>query len=409
MSGRVVVTGRALLCALGDDPAKVHAALGAGETGVGEIGLFDAAPLANPKAGEVRGFDPKSYLGKRNMRPLDRTARLVTTATHLALQDSGWSAEARAAHEIGLVLGTTYGSVRTIAEFDRHAVKEGPAYASPLDFANTVINAAAGQTAIWHDLRGVNSTVATGQTSGLRAIAYAAGFIESGRCDVLLAGGAEELCMESFVSLERAGLVAPAGSGDPVPYGGPGKGFLPGEGAGLLVLESASRAAQRGARVVARVLGYGDAFDPGRGRGETGSIEAAGRAIGAALRGAGLGADALGAVSASGNGGPLDALEAKGLAAALGKGAARLPITSLKGGLGETLGADGGLQAVLAVETLRKGEQPGIRGLQAAASGFPFPLAGARSQPLAGSAVLLYSMGWDGQHCAVVISGPSES
>lgn len=409
MSGRVVVTGRGLLCALGDEPAKVHAALCAGESGVGTIELFDTTPLANPKGGEIRGFDPKSYLGKKNMRPLDRTARLVTTATHLALQDSGWTSEARAAHEAGLVLGTVYGSVRTIAEFDRHAMKEGPAYASALDFANTVINAAAGQTAIWHGLRGVNSTVATGQTSGLRAIAYAAGFIESGRADVLLAGGAEELCMESFVSLERAGLVAPAGSAEPIPYGGPRKGFLPGEGAGLLVLESAELAARRGARVLARVLGYGDAFDPDRGRDEARSIEAAARAIGAALRTAGLGADALGAVSASANGGPLDALEAKGLAAALGSHAARLPITSLKGSLGETLGADGGLQAVVAVETLLGGAQPGIRGLEAATPGFPFPLAGVQPQRLAGRAILLYSMGWDGQHCAVVISGPSES
>jgi 3-oxoacyl-[acyl-carrier-protein] synthase II len=405
----VVVTGRGLLCSLGDDAAKVHAALCAGESGLGKIGLFDTTPLANPIGGEIRGFDPKSYLGKKNMRPLDRTARLVTTATHLALQDSGWTAEGRAAQEVGLVLGTIWGSVRTIAEFDRHAVQEGPSYASALDFANTVINAAAGQTAIWHNLRGVNSTVATGQTSGLRAIAYAAGFIESGRTDVLLAGGAEELCMESFVSLERAGFVAPAGSQEPVPFGGARKGFLPGEGAGLLVLESAELAARRGARVLARVLGYGDSFDPERGRSEARSIEAAARAIGAALTAAGLGPDALGAVSASGNGGPLDALEAKGLAAALGRKAATLPITAIKAGLGETLGADGGLQGVLALETLLKGEQPGIRGLQRPEPEFPFPLAGARPQRLAGRAILLYSMGWDGQHCAVVISGPPES
>ena len=130
--------------------------------------------------GQVRSFDPKQYLGQKNMRPLDRTARLVASAAQLALSDSGWTAEARSTNEVGLVLGTMYGSVRTIAEFDRHAVEAGPFYASPLDFANTVINAAAGQTALWHGLRGLNSTVATGQASGLRAIAYAAGLIQSG-------------------------------------------------------------------------------------------------------------------------------------------------------------------------------------------------------------------------------------
>ncbi len=408
MKRRVVITGRGLLCSLGDDPSRVHQALCEGHSGLGRVELFDAAALANPVGGEIRGFDPKSYLGKKNMRPLDRTARLVATTAHLAIEDSGWTAEARSEHELGLVLGTMYGSVRTIAEFDRHAIEEGPSYASPLDFANTVINAAAGQTAIWHGLRGINSTIATGQTSGLRAIAYPTGLIESGRANVLLSGGAEELCFQSFISLERAGLLAPSGV-EPVPFGVDRSGFLPGEGAALLVLESEEVAARRGARVLGEVKGCGVSFDPQRGREEAQSLRAAACAVGTALAAAGIGADAIGAVSASASGGPLDQLEAKGLAAALGRRADALPITAIKGGLGETLGADGGLQAVIAVETLRKGEQPGIRGLNQLALGFPFPLAGLKPQSLAGRCLLLYSMGWDGQHCAVVLSSTTES
>jgi 3-oxoacyl-[acyl-carrier-protein] synthase II len=407
LSRAVVVTGRGLLCSLGDDAAEVHRALCEGRSGLAGIELFDGAGLTRPVGGEVRGFDPKSYLGKKNMRPLDRTARLVATAAHLALEDGGWTVEARSGHELGLVLGSMYGSVRTIAEFDRHAIEAGPMYASPLDFANTVINAAAGQTAIWHRLNGVNSTIATGQTSGLRALAYAAGLIESGRCDVLLAGGAEEICFQSFISLERAGLLA-LGDGEPVPFGSRRDGFLPGEGAALLVLESAELAARRGARILAELKGYGVAFDPQRGRDESQSQQAAGRAVGSALAGAGLAPDDVGAVSSSANGGPLDELEAKGLAGALGTRAAALPITAIKACLGETLGADGGLQAVVALETLRTGEQPGIRGLAEPAAGFPFPLAGASPRPVAGRSLLLYSMGWDGQHCAVLLSRPAE-
>jgi 3-oxoacyl-[acyl-carrier-protein] synthase II len=406
---RVVVTGRGLVCSLGDDAAAVHQALREGRSGFGTIDIFDPAPLARPVGAQVRDFDAKRYLGQKNMRPLDRTARLVVTAAHLALGDGRWSVEARAEHEVGLVLGTMYGSVRTIAEFDRRAIEEGPIYASPLDFANTVINAAAGQTSIWLGLRGLNSTIATSQTSGLRAIAYAAGFIESGRADVLLAGGAEELCLESFLSMERAGLVAPAGDAEPVPFGSGHAGFLPGEGAALIVLESAELAARRGARVLAEVRGYGVAFDPSRGRDEDEAIRATERAVRAALGAAGLGPDEIGGVSASANGGPLDALEARGLAQALGQRAAALPITAIKASLGETLGADGGLQGVVGLESLRTGEQPGIRGLQPPASEFPFPLAGAEPRPLAGPSLLLHSMGWDGQRCAVVISLPSGS
>lgn len=408
MKARVVITGRSLLCALGDNPSLVHRALCEGQSGLGKVEGFDTTGLTRPTGGEIRGFDPKSYLGKKNMRPLDRAARLVATAAHLALEDSGWSVEARSGHDVGLVLGTMYGSVRTIAEFDRHAVVEGPSYASPLDFANTVINAAAGQAAIWHGLRGINSTIATGQTSGLRAIAYATGLIESGRSDALLSGGAEELCFQSFISLERAGRLA-LGNTDPIPFGVDRDGFLPGEGAGLLMLENAELAARRGARAVAEVKGCGVSFDPRRGLDEDQSVRAIASAVGAALEAAGIGPEAIGAVSASASGGELDELEAKGLAAALGERARILPITAIKGCLGETLGADGGLQAVIAVETLRSGEQPGIRGLSDLTDGFPFPLAGREPRPLAGQSLLLYSMGWDGQHCAVVLSKSTES
>jgi 3-oxoacyl-(acyl-carrier-protein) synthase len=102
-------------------------------------------------------------------------------------------------------------------------------------------------------------------------------------------------------------------------------------------------------------------------------------------------------------------MEAGGLAEALGSSAEALPITAIKSCLGETLGADGGLQAVVAVETILKGEQPGVRGLAALPSGFPFPLAGPQPRPVGEGGVLLYALGWDGHHCAVVLSRPTES
>ena len=406
MSTIVVVTGRGLICSLGDDPSRVHAALSEGKSGLGPVELFETKALTRPVAGEIKDFNAKTYLGAKNVRPLDRTSRLVTVAAQLALADSGWSAEARAAHEIGLVLGTVYGSVRTIAEFDRRALEAGPLYASPMDFANTVINAAAGQAAIWHGLRGINSTVSTGQSSGLQAIAYAAGLIASGRADVLLAGGAEELCLESFLSMERAGLVSLA-EPDPVPFEAERRGFLPGEGVALLVMESAALAKRRGARILAEVRGTGTAFDPTLGTDEQQALRAAELALRSALGAAGLGPDEIGALSVSANGGPLDALQAKALARVLGARAGALPVTAIKASLGDTLGADGGLQAVVAVESLGSGEVPGIRGFRSPGPEFPFPLAGAQPRPLAGASVLVSSAGWDGHHCALVISKPA--
>src|SRR4029079_17462597 len=124
----------------------------------------------------------------------------------LALDDSGWAEAMRQDGEGGVALGAMFCSVDTISEFDRRALEAGPRYASPMDFSNTVINAAAGQTAILQNLRGINSTISTGISTGLQAIAYATEVSRSGRARAVLAGGADEMCFESFYRFERAGL-----------------------------------------------------------------------------------------------------------------------------------------------------------------------------------------------------------
>lgn len=411
MSRRVVITGCGVVSSLGDSASQIHEALCQGRSGLAEIELFDTSALSCNTGGEIRGFDPKDYLGKKNFRPLDRTCRLVTTAASLALEDSGWDAETRTGQEIGLVLGTMYCSVKTIAEFDRRAMEAGPIYASPLDFANSVINAAAGQAAIWHDLRGINSTIATGQTSGLRAISYAAGLIAAGRADVILAGGAEELCFESFLGFERSGTMCSTADGAaprPIPFDADRNGFVLGEGAALLVLESAEIAERRGRSALAYVKGSGVAFDPARGQNETTAFEATERAMRLAFEDARIDSDEIGAASASANGGGFDELEARALAEVFGSRAERLPVTAIKSSLGETLGSSGGLQAVAALETIRTGDLPGVRGLERLESDFPLPQVGADARRIDSRTVLLNSVGFDGHRCALVMSPGAE-
>ena len=269
---RVVVTGAGVLSALGDSPAAFHGALCRGESGLRPLTAFAADGVPCRQAGEIRDFEPGRYLGDGNFRPLDRTGQLATAAAALALIAGGWSVEARQGREMGLVLGTMFGSIRTISEFDRRALSAGPNYVKPFEFANSVINAAAGQTAIWHGLTGVNSTISGGTTAGLEAVGYAAGLIAGGHAATLLAGGADELCFESFLGFARAGLLCGTGNGGgeerPVPFDARRNGFVLGEGAALLVLEPAAAAAERGATVLAEVRGWGAAYDPSRGRDE---------------------------------------------------------------------------------------------------------------------------------------------
>ncbi|HVT19281.1 MAG TPA: beta-ketoacyl synthase N-terminal-like domain-containing protein [Thermoanaerobaculia bacterium] len=422
MTRRVVVTGAGVVSPLGHSPAALHQALAERRSARRPIELFATAGIGCHEAGEIRPFDARAWVGERNLRPLDRTGRLLVVAAQLALADSGWSAELRARHEVGLVLGTMFCSIRTIAEFDRRGLQLGPTHVSPMDFANSVINAAAGQAAIWHGLRGVNSTLAAGEASGLLAIAQAADLIRGGRAAALLAGGAEELCFESFFGLFRAGRlcgsqdpedpanIAAAGRAreSPIPFDARRNGFSLSEGAALLMLEDAEAAAARGAVVQAELAGHGSAFDTSRG-GPAGAAAMA-RAIRIALDDAGVSARDVDWVSASANGSMAgDRNEAAGIAAALGDHAAGLPVTAVKAMLGEALGASGALQAVELIAGLRDGVLPGILGLEATEDGFPLSGLSAETRrlpPGAARCALATALSADGHCSALVFAAP---
>jgi 3-oxoacyl-[acyl-carrier-protein] synthase II len=442
---RVVITGAGVLSPLGDAPAAMHRALSQGVVARRPIELFATAVLGPQQGGEIRPFDPQSYVGERNLRPLDRTSRLLVVAAQLALAASGWSEAERAQGEVGLVAGTTFCSLRTIAEFDRRAKQLGPTHASPFEFANSVINAAAGQTAIWHHLRGVNSTLAAGEASGLLAIAQAAELVRTGRAKAVLAGGVEELCFESFISHARAERLCGTRRGGapgerPVPFDEHRNGFSLSEGAGLLMLEDAADAAARRAVPRAEVLGWGAAFaagdtaagdgDGGRGGGNGGNAsddadrlsapvgsaalaEALARAVHLALADAGLAPGEIDFLSTSASGSPvIDRAEALGIAAGLGGATTpvQLPAAAVKAMLGEGMGASGAWQAIDLVETFADGLVPGIAGLQGVEPGLPLAGLSAASRQLPPAAAggtrraLATAISADG-HCAALIFG----
>src|SRR5688572_9042327 len=274
MSRRVFITGIGLISSLGDSPAQLHSALCAGKSGIGPIQSFNANGLGCHLGAEIKSFQAEKYLGPINLRPLNRTSRLAAGAARLALDHSGWSPEMVEQEEAGLVLGTMFGSLLTISDFDCRLLEAGPGYVSPMDFANTVINAAAGQTAIVHKLRGINSTISAGAVSGLQAIAYATDLIRSGRAKGILAGGAEELCFQSFYNFDRAALLCPSNNAQTaVPFDPTHNGFVLGEGVALLMLEEETLARQRDARVLAEILGHAGGYDSSAESDESNSID----------------------------------------------------------------------------------------------------------------------------------------
>ena len=393
----VAITGAGVICALGDRADRLHEALAAGRTAFS--GNSNLVAAAGPhRVAEIAEFAPRAYLGNRNLRPLDRTGQLAAVAAELALVDSGWTPALREQHEVGLILGTTFCSVRTIAEFDRRAMRDGPQYASPLDFANTVINAAAGGVAIWHKLRGINTTIAAGAASGLHAIGYAAQLIRAGRACALLAGGAEELCFESYLASSRAGLLAPLEGDGPAPYDRDRHGYLPGEGSAFLMLESADTAAARGARI----LGHIGAFRAGYDRRTDSSSEpdAMTLAISQILE-----TEPVGAVVASGSGSrAVDGREAAALSSAFSAIGARPPVTTIKGNLGETLGASGALQTIVALEALRSGSLPGIVSLRHPDAEHDLDFVTGSPRSITARRALVTTLAREGNCCALAVS-----
>jgi 3-oxoacyl-[acyl-carrier-protein] synthase II len=318
-----------------------------------EIQGFASEGLTARIAAEV-DYRPEDFFGERNFRVVDRTGQLLLIAVERALKDAELDAEKLAAEPIGLIVGTLFGSLRTIGGFDRRGLEAGPKYVKPLDFANTVINAAAGQAAIWHNLWARNATVAGGATAGLRALAQAREAISNGRARALLAGGAEELSFEGQIGFERSGRLA-AGN-EPRPFDRRRDGLLLGEGAGLLLVESADDAAAHGRRARARLLGHGSAFDPSQGRDPGSRRNAVARAIRQALEDAEIEATAIELWSAGASGSiDLDRDEAFGMAQVVGERLAEIPVIAVKATTGELLGASGALQTIALIEAFTAG------------------------------------------------------
>src|SRR5687768_15842823 len=191
MRRRVVITGTGIISALGDDAASLHASICAGGCALSEERFEDWKELPPARSGRIKEFAATKWLGDVNTRPLERAGQLSICGALLALEASGWTTEKRKQTEIDLVLATAFGPVETIARYDRDARLFGPKHAKPLDFANTVINAPAGQTAIWHGLTGSNLTVCAGKTAGLCALRDAARRIANGWSTAVLSGGVE--------------------------------------------------------------------------------------------------------------------------------------------------------------------------------------------------------------------------
>jgi len=357
----VVITGIGILSPIGLGCAAYWEALAAGKTGFRPITLFDTTPFRAHIAGEINDFDALAVLGKKGLRELDRSTRLLSAAAKFAIEDSKLEITEANTQSMGVSIGTTFGSLHSISQFDRSGLIEGPRAVNPSHFPNTVINSPASQVSIRFKIKGFSTTISTGFCAGLDAVAYAADFIKLNRADVVLAGGVEELCEETFMGFDVLGCLSGIDGTPPrsCPFDAKRNGIILSEGAAVLVLESEDHARSRGADILARVSGYANAFDPATdfsflqaGQGLTHAIELA-------LRDASLRPEDIDYISACSNSSKgLDRMETRVIKDVFGHHAYKAPVSSIKSMVGETFSASGAFSLAAAIGAIQKGFIP---------------------------------------------------
>lgn len=367
MPERVVVTGLGVVSPLGSQP-EFWKRLCAGETGIAPVA--DTGTETPRLEARAREWNAREHVRPALLRRMDRCSQMIVTACRMALADARLELAGSAADEAGIVVGTAFGNVSESEDFVRGLFAKGPGLVNPLTFPNLVLNAPAGYVAIDLGMRGPNLTVVRGEASGEAALATAYDTIVTGQAEVLLAGGGDELAPIMRDIYRDLHLLSPDDGGDEwsSPFDRRRNGFVMGEGAAMLVLESARHATTRGARVLAELVGHVEQSIPASPH-DWPRVAAA-----AAAEPTRRGLAALGFAFADERGTPatdvdtlvvscanstraVDDAEAARLAAVLAGAATRATVTSLKGAIGE-FGSAGALGAAAAVLALAHGDLP---------------------------------------------------
>jgi len=364
MDKRVVITGIGVLASNGAGKEVFWNALRSGKSGLRPITLFDTSTTIAKTAGEITDFKAESYLGEKGLRTFDRSTKLVLSASKLALDDAGIKhpLDEGLSVRTGVSLGSTLGSVWSISEFDKEGLRGGPRSVNPALFSNTVINAPASQISIKFNIKGFNATIATGFSASLDAIDYAVNQIRNYGYDVVLSGGVEELCQQTFLGFHKIGHLAgsrPGKSEIDCPFDKRRNGIVLGEGACIIILEEMDHARKRSARIYAEILGYGTSFDPASRNIYSPKAEGAVRAMNFALQDAEVEAGEIDYISASANSTlDCDTMETRAVNRVFGDAAKRVPVSSIKSMIGDTFSAGGAMNVAASVGAIVKSFMP---------------------------------------------------
>jgi 3-oxoacyl-[acyl-carrier-protein] synthase II len=355
---RVVITGLGIVSPLGIGVERNWKGLLAGENGIGPITKFDVSEFSSQIAGEIKEFDPLSFIEKKEVRKMDPFIQYAIAAAHLAVEDSSIPRNILEGERTGVFIGSGIGGIGAIENQHEILLNKGPSRVSPFFLISSIINEAAGQISIKYKAIGPNSATATACTTSTHAVGDSFRIIARGDADIMIAGGAEApitpLGLAGFCSMRALSVRNDEPHKASRPFDAQRDGFVIAEGAGVLILEELEIALNRGARIYAEVAGYGMSGDAYHVSAPRLDGEGAYQSMKRALEDGDIHPEEIGYINAHGTSTPYnDKIETLAIKRLFGEHAYKIGVNSTKSMTGHLLGAAGGLEAAVSVLCLK--------------------------------------------------------
>ncbi len=361
MRRRVVVTGTGVVTSLGCDVSDFWDSLCAGKSGVGPLRRFDCSEFKVTFGGELSDFQAEHFPGldAKEVRRLDRFVQFALVGAHKAVEQSGIDFSSGDPYRYGILVGSGIGGLNEIEEQHCKLFDRGPSRVSPFMIPKLMVNAASGNISVHWGLKGPNSAVATACASATNAIGDAYRLIQMGAADVMVTGGSEAavtpMGLSGFSRMNALSTRNDDPQGASRPFDRDRDGFVLSEGAGIVILEDYEHARNRGAKILAEVLGYGMSADGTHMTAPDPEGRGASRAMQNALQDAQVSSDQIDYINAHGTSTPLgDVAESRAIKTVLGEHARNVAISSTKSQTGHLLGASGGVEFVACVMALQE-------------------------------------------------------
>ena len=409
---RVVVTGLGALTPVGVGVSATWEALKAGRSGIARLTLCDPTGYSCTVGGEVTGYKASDYLDSKTARRMARFVQFAIVAAREAVEHAGLDLGAEDLDRIGVVLGNGNGGYPEIEDGARTLVAKGGMRMSPFFFPMTLPNIAAAQVGLTYGLRGPNATIVTACAAGTQAIGEAAEMVRRGAADVVVTGGVEagisQLGLGGFAVMRA---LSTSFNDEPArasrPFDARRDGFVPAEGAGILVLESLAHARERGAEPLVEVVGYGATSDAYHVVHPDEDGSGAMRAMRIAIADAGLAPHEIDYINAHGTSTPLnDRIETLAIKRLFGEAAHGVAVSSTKSMLGHALGGAGGMEAVATVMTIVDGVMHPTINQEESDPDCDLDYVPNQARPRDVRAAMTNSFGFGGQNACVVMTRP---